>query len=69
MFKAFSTFIFVLQIELVCRVCTFLVQIHYNQLLSTLAARLVLSELEEIYPRVKVIVMLHIRTEKFYYVI
>lgn len=27
-----------------------------------------LSELEEIYPRVKVIVMLHIRTEKFYYV-
>ncbi|KAM1853553.1 hypothetical protein ACFX15_008971 [Malus domestica] len=41
------------KIELVCRVCTFLVQIHYNQLLSTLAARLVLSELEEIYPRVK----------------
>lgn len=44
-----------LQVELICRVVTLLVQTHYNQLHSTPAARPVLGALTEIHPRVKVI--------------
>lgn len=44
------------QVELVCRVATVLLQTHHNQLVATLAARPVLTILKDIlYERVKVI--------------
>lgn len=44
------------QVELVCRIATVLLQTHFNQLVTTLSARPVLSVLKDIlYSRVKVI--------------
>lgn len=48
--------IFVFQVELICRIATVLLQTHYNQLVSTPAARPVLTALKEIlYGRIKVV--------------
>lgn len=47
---------FVFQVELVCRIATVLLQTHYNQLVSTPAARPVLTVLKELlYTRIKVV--------------
>lgn len=46
----------VLQVELVCRVATVLLQTHHNQLVTTPAARPVVTVLKDIlYARVKVV--------------
>lgn len=45
-----------LQVELVCRVATVLLQLHHNQLITTVAARPILTLLKDIlHARVKVI--------------
>lgn len=47
-----------LQIELVCRIAVVLLQTHYNQLVTTPAARSVLTVLKDVlYARVKVIIV------------
>lgn len=50
-----------MQVELVCRVAMVLLQIHHNQLITTPAARPVLTALKDfLYARVKVNIFIFI---------
>ncbi len=54
---AIILFVLCLQVELVCRVATLLLQTHHDQLVTTPAARPVLTVLKDIlYARIKVII-------------